>query len=188
MIKTRTGILLIVVLTSIIGCLKDRSDQISVIPNGDFENWTSSPRLTDWTTNSCPECMPPWETYVVQKDSQGYHGHYGARFIYNDFFPSFAENKFSLSFHPSALVGYFKCKMNGTDTVSVKIWLYKNRLAVDSCSWLNLANIPYYKRMRIPISQSTLQIDTVIIRITGRHSQGNLPANTVFWADYLDLE
>jgi hypothetical protein len=186
--KTGTGILLIAVLASIISCIKDRPGLTSLIPNGDFENWTSSSRLTDWTTNSCPECMPPFETYIVQKDSLGYHGKYAARLIYNNVYPSFAENKFPLRFHPLALGGYFKCNIHGADTVSVKIWLFKNNTAVDSGTWLNIATFAEYRHIRISISQNSLEVDTALIRITGGHIYGDLKVNTVFWADYLYFE
>jgi hypothetical protein len=170
------------------GCTKDRTGQTSSIPNGDFENWTTAPRLMDWKTNSCPECTPAFETYIVQKDSTSFHGRYAARFVYNNEYPAWAENKFSLSVHPLFLGGYFKCNLNGTDTISVKIWLYKNEAIVDSGEWLGTTSIPDYSHIGIPISQHVSQIDTAIIRITGGHKPGNLPANTVFWADYLDLE
>jgi hypothetical protein len=186
--KTLGNIILIVAFTSILSCTKDRTSQTSQIPNGDFEEWNSYPLLFNWTTNSCPLCDPPFESYIVQKDSSAYHGKYAAKFIYNNVFPASAENKFPLTYHPLALGGYFKCIMNGLDTTYVKIWLFKNKVAVDSGAWLNMASLPEYQYMRIPISQGSKEVDTVVIRITGGHRQGNLPATTVLWADYLNLE
>jgi len=185
--KPSMGFLLVLAFALLVRCTKEGPVHVSLIPNGDFESWTSN-TLNGWTTNSCPMCVPMIETYIVQKDSPGYHGGYAARFIDNNQYAAYAQNKFALKAHPSALVGYFKCKMNGADTVSVKIWLYKNGFAVDSGSWINMVTIPDYSRLKLSISQSSLLIDTVIIRITGGHSQGNLLTNTVFWADYLDLE
>ena len=51
-----------------------------------------------------------------------------------------------------------------------------------------MTNIPGYRQIRIPISQNSSLIDTAVVRITGGHMQGNLPTNTIFYADYLDLE
>ena len=50
------------------GCKKNIADQqIIPIPNGDFELWDDVPNLLSWETNSCPACVPPYETYIVQK-------------------------------------------------------------------------------------------------------------------------
>src|ERR1700692_3430171 len=76
------------------------------IPNGDFESWTADDYLPGWKSNSCPVCVPPYETYDVQKTTQAYHGQYAAKFLYNGVYPAYANNKFAVAGHPSLLAGY----------------------------------------------------------------------------------
>jgi hypothetical protein len=181
-------IFILITFVVIESCTKDRAGQTNLIPNGDFENWTAAPRLTDLKTNNCPECDPPFETYIVQKDSSAYHGRYAAKFIYNNVYAAWIEIKFPLYTHPLFLGGYVKCHLNGTDTVSVKIRLFKNTAVVDSGEWLGTSSITQYQHMGIPITQHSAQVDSALIRITGGQTRNSGGKNTEFWIDYLTLE
>jgi len=179
----------IIILISIIilsACTKDNAKLIQ-IPNGDFESWTNL-LPNNWVTNSCPYCLPAFETYIIQQDTPAYEGKYAAKFIYNNVYAATAENKFALSEHPDYLTANVKCNHFGNDTVSVKIKLLKNSIAVDSGQWLGTSTMINYIQIKIPISQTTTQVDSAVINIKGGNKIG-LPANnTELWIDNLELK
>src|SRR5581483_12055864 len=91
------------------GCKKDRPLPISAnIPNADFESWSSTDYLQGWSTNSCPLCVPPYNTYIVQKTTEAYHGQFAVKLIYNGVYPAVASNKFAVVNHPASLTGFTK--------------------------------------------------------------------------------
>jgi hypothetical protein len=173
------------------GCKKDKivmQTNATVIPNGDFENWDNMSLLENWKTNSCPACVPPFETYIVQRDTNAYHGKFAAKFIYNNVYAAWAENKFKLDGHPASLTAYTKCNLYGNDTVSVKIRLFRNSAVIDSGQWFGTSSINTYTKIVIPISQNSLQADSAQISIKGGHKIGYPSKNTEFWVDYLTLQ
>src|SRR6266487_2401835 len=163
---------------------KDTTNQKIIIANGDFENWNLG-SLQNWETNSCPMCVPPYETYIIKQDSSAYHGQYAAKFIYNNVYTAWAQNKFSIPKHPSNLTSYVKCDLYGADTVSIKIKLFYNGSIVDSGEWLGTSSISNYKKIDITITQNSSKVDTALIRIEGGHKLGYPNKNTEFWIDYL---
>jgi len=189
--------IMILLLITSVSCKKDNTNAQgqgssfnTVIPNYDFENWTS--KLPDnWKTNSCPMCVPSWNPYIAQQDSQiVYHGKYSLKLIYNLIFPSWVESKFAISQHPSSLHGYVKCNLYGTDTVSIKIKLLNNSLVVDSGEWSSTTAINSWTAVNIPISHTTSTIDSVLILIVGgkyKDSTTNFTNSTTFWVDDLSL-
>jgi hypothetical protein len=172
----------------IVSCNYDSVPSVNEnIPNGDFENWDAALRLLNWKTNSCPECVQSHETYIVQRESNYvYHGRYAALFIYNYANPAWAENKFSISFHPLSLVGYVRCNNVGSDSVYIKIKLYRNLAVVDSGSWIGTSSIPNYELVTIPITQNATKVDAALIRIQGGN-RNSLANTTSFWVDDLKL-
>ena len=185
----RAAVCLIAVII-VASCSKKNNPQPGIIPipNGDFENWTGTDRLQNWTSNSCPECVPPFETYIVQKDSNAYHGKYAAKLVYNDVYAALAENKFFIPSHPVSLTAYIKSAIAGADTVSIKIRLYKNNAVADSGLWLGTSSVDKYAKINIAITQSSMQVDSAKITITGGHVKGALNNNTTFWVDHLSLQ
>jgi hypothetical protein len=180
----------------ICGCNKEKiippvSQQlisVDTVPNGDFERWNYL-RLENWTTNSCPFCTPPFETYIVQQDSDSYQGVYAAKFIYNNAYPATAENRFAISSHPNNLSAYVKCTISGVDTVFIKIKLLSNSILVDSGLWAGTVSIPAYAQIQIPITQNSSSADSAVILIQGGHESGVPPFNnTEFWVDDLQLQ
>lgn len=187
--KVFKGAICLISLLFMLSCSKKNNVQPTLtIPNGDFERWTSTNRLQSWTSNSCPECVPPYETYIVQKDSNAYHGKYAAKFIYNNVYAARAENKFYVSRHPATLTAYVMVGFYGADTVSIKIRLYKGTAKIDSGQWLGTSSYSQYTRIVIPVTQSSMQADSAKITITGGHMSSRLNTNTVFWVDDLMLQ
>ncbi len=177
-------------------CSKDNNDQyvspevtpqIISIPNGDFENWNNF-LLQDWITNSCPICIPPYESYIVQRDSNSYQGAFAAKFIYNNVFNSWAEDRFLISAHPVHLIAYVKCNLLGTDTVSIKVVIFSNAVAVDSGAWFGTSSIGNYAQILIPISQNSSQADSAVISIHGGNQIGYPSNNTELWVDALEMQ
>src|SRR6476620_10905199 len=102
--KAKALPVMIVFILAISGCKKETAkQQVIPIPNGDFELWDNMPNLYNWQTNSCPACVPPYETYIVQRVSDASRGRYAAKFIYNNVYSSWANNKFAVSLHPTVL-------------------------------------------------------------------------------------
>jgi hypothetical protein len=171
-----------------LSCSKDPAVQTIPIPNGDFETWDNMSVLANWKTNSCPTCVAPYETYIVKKDSSAYSRQFAAKFIYNNVYASWAENKFPISRHPIYLTGNVKCNLFGTDTVSIKIFLYNNNAISDSGQWLGTSSIANYINLIIPITQSSSIADSALIKIQGGDKSGVPNSNTEFWVDNLSLQ
>lgn len=173
--------LLLILLLTLFSCKKSISSQDNInIPNGDFELWDNMPNLISWQTNSCPACVPPWETYIVQKVTDASHGQFAAKFIYNNVYSSFAKNKFAISLHPSILNAYVKSNITHGDTATIHIDLFLRNNIVDSGNWYETTTTVIYKKLEIPISQTNSNVDSALITIVGGKKQ-----NTEFWVDNL---
>jgi hypothetical protein len=170
------------------GCKKEKVLPLSNIPNGDFENWGNYDLLDNWETRYCPMCAIAINTYTVQKTTDAYNGKFAAKFIYNGAFAAIASNKFVITGHPANLTGYVKYQPYGMDTVSIKIMLFNNSVAVDSGQWSGTSSISNYRQLIIPITRNSLYADSALITIKGgtkwNSSNGN---GTILWVDYLSL-
>jgi hypothetical protein len=163
------------------GCKKDTvNQQIIPIPNGDFELWDTMPNLYDWQTNSCPACVPPYETYIVQKVTDASHGQYAAKFIYNNVYSSLANNKFPISLHPSLLTGYIKSDIANGDTAIIHVDLFSGNNIVDDGNFYETSSNANYKKIEISISQTSPTVDSALIKIVGGKKQ-----NTELYVDNL---
>lgn len=153
------------------------------IPNGDFENWNALPIPDDWHTNSCPLCVPPYETYIVQKATDAEHGQFAAKFVYNNVYKSFAEIKFPISVHPNLLTAYTKSNIGPGDTATIHVELFAGRNIVDQGIYYETASSSLYKKVQIPITQTTQAVDSAFIRIEGGKIQ-----QTEFSVDNLQFQ
>ena len=168
-------------LLTLSSCKKDTANsQIIPIPNGDFEDWNNMSNLLIWQTNSCPACVPPYETYIVQKVTDAYSGKFAAKFIYNNVYKSRADNKFPIAYHPSLLTGYVKSNITNGDTAVIHIDLFSGTNIADSGNWYGTSSIGNYKKVEIPISQTSSTVDSALITIVGGEKQ-----NTVLYVDDL---
>lgn len=160
--------------------------QTIAVPNGDFESWTYL-KPDSWTTNSCPACAPPYETYIVRPDSDSYQGVFAAKFIYNNVYPAYAQNEFPVSIHPTNLTAFVKCNLYGMDTVTIKITLRYHSVAVDSGQWFGTASIGSYSQVNIPVTHNSFLVDSATILIQGGHQIGYPANNTELWVDNVEL-
>lgn len=162
------------------------------IPNSDFEIWNGGPTIADWQTNSCPLCVPPYNTYLIHQDSTDvYHGKYAARFEYGGLYHTIASTKFALTLHPAFLNAYVMQATHGiTDTAFIHMRLYNNNAVVDSGQWVNTDSIATYSHIMIPVSQSLSPVDTadVTIEFTGILPPDPFPVLPNLWVDYLSLD
>ena len=153
-----------------IGCKKESANhQIIPIPNGDFEQWDNIPYLAIWQTNSCPYCVPPYEPYIVKKVTDAEHGQYAAKFVYNNFFSSYAINRFAISSHPTSLIGYIKSNIATGDTAFIYIGLFSGNNKVDNGIFYETSSSPSYRQINIPITQTATVADSAAIKIVGGH-------------------
>ena len=171
------------IITIFLSCSKQKTTQTDIpVPNGDFENWDNTLLLSIWETNSCPTCVPPYETYIVQKDNTVFNGQFAAKFIYNNVYAAWAKNTFFVSQHPTILSAYVKCNISTLDTVSIKIDLFTNNSITDSGSWIGTSQISNYTKIDIPITQNSQSVDSATIKIVAGNKSG-----TELWVDNLKL-
>jgi hypothetical protein len=185
-----TGILFFLVALAVAaGCKKDKTVRSAyTIPNGDFEQWSTVNYLQDWNTNSCPLCVPPINTYTVQRVTDAYDGQFAAKFIYNGVYAATAENKFQVHGHPVSVSAFVKITIYGADTTMIKIKLFKNLAVIDSGQWLGLSSIGSYTKITIPITQNALQADSALISIRGGNKSNFAGKSTGFWVDDITLQ
>jgi len=153
------------------------------LPNGDFEGWTTNDELDQWKTNSCPACVPAYNTYIVQKTTEAYHGQYAAKLLYNGVFSATASTKFAVPAHPFELVGYVKCQLYDNDTAFIRVNVFKAGALVDSGTWMSTVLIKKYAKITLPITQSTAGADSVSISIRGGHVTTPDGNSSTFWVD-----
>ena len=165
------------------GCKKDNiNQQVIPIPNGDFELWDNMPNLYSWQTNSCPACVPPYDTYIVKRVTDVSNGQFAAKFIYNNFYNSFANNKFSISLHPTVLTGYVKSTIANEDTAIIHIDIFSGNNLIDNGKFYETSSHAAYRKIEIPISQNSLIADSALIKIIGGKKQ-----TTELYVDHLVL-
>ena len=156
-----------------ISCRKEVSQDVIIpVPNGDFETWDARPVLDKWVSNSCPECLPAFETYIVRKTSDAQSGVSAAGFIYNNVYPSYAFNKFGIGQHPSVLTGYIRSNISAGDTATIRIDIYHGNNIVDSGHYFETSSHATYNKFEIPITHSTTHADSALIKITGGKKEG----------------
>jgi hypothetical protein len=167
------------------GCKKHpfNHQQIIPIPNGDFEQWDNIGRLMIWQTNSCPPCLPPYETYIVKKVPDAANGQFAAKFIFNGLCNSYANNKFQISLHPPLSSGYVKSNLSIGDSATIHIDLFSGSNIVDGGDFIETAPNGNYRKIGIPISQNSASVDSVLIKIIGGRKQG-----TELYVDNLAFE
>jgi hypothetical protein len=181
--KAKALIIMMLFLLTFSSCKKETANQqIIPIPNGDFEQWDNMPNLAIWKTNSCPACLPSYETYIIQKVTDAAHGHFAAKFIYNGVYSSYAKNKFSISAHPNLLTGYVKSSIASGDTAMICIDLFSGSNIVDNGNFYETSSNMNYRKIEIPISQTTANIDSAQILVVGGKKQ-----NTELFVDNLIL-
>jgi hypothetical protein len=162
-------------------CKKETAtQQIISIPNGDFELWDNTPSLYNWQTNSCPLCLPPFETYIVRKVTDVSGGQFAAKFIYNNVYSSYAINKFPVSVHPTLLTGYIKSSIAAGDTAIIRVELYSGGNIVDKGNFYETSSNTAYRKIQIPVSQVSATVDSAFIKIIGGKKQ-----NTELFVDDL---
>lgn len=165
--KTSRLIVVFLMIWALFSCKKTNQNfQFITIPNGNFENWANQ-SLPGWQTNSCPSCVPPFETYVVQKTTDAFNGEFAAKFIYNLVYKSWAYNKFMINSEPSMLTGYIKSNIASGDSVMIQVELYLGISKMDSVNWYGTSSIANYKKIEIPLSPSSSMPDSASIRIVG---------------------
>jgi len=173
--------ILLLLIVSNYACKKDSvTEQIIPIPNGDFELWDNMPNLYSWQTNSCPACVPPYETYIVKKVTDVSNGQFATKFIYNNVYNSFANNKFPISLHPTLLTGYIKSTIANGDTATIHIDLFSGNNIIDNGSFYETSSNATYRKIEIPLSQNSLTVDSALIKIIGGKKQ-----NTELFVDNL---
>ena len=173
----------IIVLLTLFSCNKTVSNETNfAIPNGDFEQWDVNNNLSIWQTNSCPLCLPAWETYIVQKTTDAAHGSFAGEFLYNNYYPAFAINKFAIASHPLKLTAYIKSSIIGGDTATLRIALSLGDHIVDNGNWYETTTNDNYRKVEIPITQTNSQVDSAEVIIMGGNKVG-----TIFFVDNLEF-
>jgi hypothetical protein len=170
--KVITLSVIILVMLTFLSCKKESTNQQTIpIPNGDFEQWDNFQNLLIWQTNSCSACVPPFETYVVQQETDAENGKFAAKFVYNNVYSSYAINKFAISLHPSSLTGYIKSTIANGDTAMIHIDLFSGNNIVDNGNFYETSSNASYRKINIAISKTTTNVDSASIKIVGGKKQ-----------------
>ena len=170
--KVRALTIIMLSVLTFLSCKKESANQqIIPIPNGDFEQWDNMPNLAIWQTNSCPPCVPPYETYIVKKVTDAANGQFAAKLVYNSVYSSYANNKFAISLHPTSLTGYIKSSIASGDTAIIHIDLFSGNNIVDNGNFYETSSNASYRKINIPISQTVTNVDSVLIKIIGGKKQ-----------------
>ena len=172
-----------VMVLTLFSCKKTVLNQENLtIPNGDFEQWDVNQNLNIWETNSCPLCVPAWQTYIVQQTADAAHGQFAAEFIYNNYYTTFATNKFRISSHPLSLTAYIKSNIIDGDSATLHVALFSGNNLVDDGNWYETTTTVDYRKLEIPITQTTPKVDSAEILIIGGNKVG-----TTFFVDNLEF-
>lgn len=171
------------------------------IPNSGMENWSEAPQLTDWTTNSYPMTLPPYDPYIVRQDANAHSGSYAANFYGNGVLKPYATTTFELTgARPTQLDFWYQLNfapcINGpesldNDTASILVELLLEGAVVDQGYWKSFVNQPEYILQSIPLSQNAVAWDSCRITITGGKVFGGcgiIAAATEFRLDDLVLQ
>ncbi|GIV32563.1 MAG: hypothetical protein KatS3mg031_0098 [Chitinophagales bacterium] len=169
------------------------------IKNPGFENWTNL-RPDDWVTNSCPECDPPWETYIARQDSDAYAGNHNVDLLANGRHKPFVYQYVELAQNPVHLQFYTKvlfppcvneAGFHERDTIKARIELFSNGLLADSVVWMYAdSSWGTYQPVDIPLPASAIRWDSCRIYFEGGMVYGGcgvIPAPTRFKIDEVAL-
>ncbi|MDB5282460.1 MAG: hypothetical protein JWO06_1535 [Bacteroidota bacterium] len=172
----------------------------SQIPNSDMENWDNQPVLLDWETNSRPLTTPPYDPYVVKKDTGKYSGNWAADLFANGVFKAYAKTTFAVQQHPNHLSLYYRLTfapcVNDTnyfqkDTASVLVELLNQGAVVDMGYWESITTQFNYAQLSVPLSQNATIFDSCRITMMGGDISGGCgfaAAPTRFIVDHLELK
>jgi len=171
------------------------------IPNNGFELWDNQPVPLQWETNSRPLTLPPYNPYIVVKDTDRYGGNFSANLIGNGVFHSWARTTFAISQHPASLSFYYKVQfapcVNDSlypdkDTVSVLMEVLHNGAVVDTGyrEFTQSSSFVSWVQGTVLVSNNSNQFDSCRITITGGKVFGGCgfaAAATEFKVDELRL-
>jgi PKD repeat protein len=171
----------------------------SQIPNAGMEYWNNQLELLQWETNSRPFTLPPWDPYIVKKDTERYSGNFSANLFANGIFKAYAKTGFPVSYHPQSLSLYYKLNFApcvndpgfpDKDTVSVLVELLSSGSVVDQGYWESITGNSNFSQLIIPISQNASVFDSCRITLMGGKLIGGcgiIAASTEFKVDHLEL-
>lgn len=165
-----------------------------------MELWSSAPQLEQWTTNSYPQTLPPFEPYIVRQDADAHSGNWSTNFWSNGVMKPWAETTFAIgTAHPESLRFWYKLAFPpcvndqgfpDQDTVMVDVELLLNGNVVDLGHWESTISQFEYTLVHVPISQNAMQFNECRVRITGGSIYGGcgfVLAPTQFWVDDVEL-
>ncbi|MEY4903624.1 MAG: hypothetical protein RLZZ292_1439 [Bacteroidota bacterium] len=163
------------------------------LSNGSFELWSNEPIPKTWTVNGHPWTLPPWDPYVVRKDSMVKHsGMYSAQLFYNTIFAAKATSETTLSTNktPSAVTAWVKTSLaqGKKDTVTIRLSYFCNDTALlHEVLWQGMETTDWTQiTVKTPIFSGSCPPNKLKTELIG----GNKVTNnepTLFWVDDVAL-
>src|SRR6185312_10286847 len=92
-------------------------------------------------------------------------------FVYNNVYSGYATNKFAIWLHRTSLTGYIKSTIANGDTAMIRIELFSGNNIVDNGILYETSSNANYLKIKIPISQTTTNVDSASIKIVGGKKQ-----------------
>ncbi len=163
------------------------------LSNGSFELWSNELIPKVWSVNAHPWTLPPWEPYIVRKDSLVKHsGLYSAQLFYNNVFAAKATSETTLlpSKIPSAVTAWVKTSLaqGKKDTVTIRVRFFCNdTILLNQVQWQGMETMDW-TAINIPtpvFSGLCLPNKLKIELIGGNKVTNNEP--TLFWVDDVKL-
>jgi hypothetical protein len=165
-----------------------------------MEFWTGSPQLIDWTTNSYPLTMPPYDPYIVRQDTNSHSGKYAATFFGNGILTPTATTTFPLGNQsPTHLRFWYRLLFppcvndpgfTEKDTAFVRLDILHQGQVVQTALWQSTLSQLDYTPVYLPVPAVTSSFDSCRITLLGGKVYGGCgfaPAGTAFSLDDLAL-
>ncbi len=159
------------------------------LSNGSFELWSNEPIPKSWTVNGHPWTLPPWDPYVVRKDSMVKHnGLYSAQLFYNNVFAAKATSETNLlpNKTPTAVTAWVKTSLaqGKKDTLTIRVSYFCNDTALLSqMQWQGTETTDWTAiTIKTPTFSGTCPPNKLTIELIGGNKvTDNVP--TLFWVD-----
>ncbi|MDW8420038.1 MAG: PKD domain-containing protein [Chitinophagales bacterium] len=186
---------------SVLMCLVAFVRAQSPIPNHSFEMWDFQPRLLMWENNSYPLTLPPYDPYIIRKDTQAFSGQFAATFVGNGVLKPWARTTFPVSVQYQSLSAWVKYSFPPCvnvpsfiekDTVSITVEMLNGTTVVGQGKWSasSIMGNPNYHKINIIINYTSNTFDSCRITIQGGRIYGGcgiIAQSTWFTVDSLSL-
>lgn len=157
------------------------TDSSAQVPNSDFENWTFYGWFYNpdyWSTNN-----NQIQATFVSPDSDAYNGMLAMKLYNHNNIRPVAKTTFPVSSKVSSIDFYARLNLINNDTVWALVKVYENGIVVDTGNWFGTTSINNYTLINVPVSQNSVNADSVEIEFKGGNQTNLIFEGTSFTVD-----